>query len=43
MGMISGSFGVTSKGKEATLYTITNKSGMSYGFLGNLSEGYDSG
>ena len=24
MGMISGSFGVTSKGKEATLYTITN-------------------
>ena len=29
MGMISRSFGVTSKGKEATLYTITNKSGMS--------------
>lgn len=29
MGIISRSFGMTSKGKEATLYTITNKSGMS--------------
>lgn len=29
MGMTMKSFGVTSKGREATLYTITNKSGMS--------------